>query len=107
VLQIVRNVSYAHLKARKLRMEVSLDVGVDAAEKEGIGMDLPDPGAGPEATLMHRQELGQLGKTLSALPIEMRECLVLRELEELSYKDIAEITGVPIGTVMSRLCRAR
>jgi len=44
---------------------------------------------------------------LAALPTELRECLVLRELEDLSYKEISEITGSPIGTVMSRLWRAR
>ena len=70
-------------------------------------MDVPDPGVGPEVTLMHRQELGQINKALSALPVKLRECVVLRELEELSYKDIARITGAPIGTVMSRLSRAR
>lgn len=42
-----------------------------------------------------------------ALPVDLRECLVLRELEELSYKAIAHVTGVPVGTVMSRLWRAR
>ncbi len=46
-------------------------------------------------------------RALAALPAELRECLVLRELEELSYRDIARITGVPVGTVMSRLFRAR
>jgi DNA-directed RNA polymerase specialized sigma24 family protein len=56
---------------------------------------------------MHRQELGQINKALRALPVKLRECIVLRELEELSYKDIARITGAPIGTVMSRLSRAR
>ena len=48
-----------------------------------------------------------MNAALAALPAEWRECLVLRELETLSYKDIAGITGVPIGTVMSRLFRAR
>ena len=69
--------------------------------------DVPDPGVGPEVTLMHRQELGQVNKALRALPLKLRECVVLRELEELSYRDIALITGAPIGTVMSRLSRAR
>jgi RNA polymerase sigma factor (sigma-70 family) len=70
-------------------------------------MDVPDPGLGPETTLAHKQDLGQVDKAISALPVRLRECLVLRELEELSYKDIAQITDVPIETVMSRLSRAR
>ncbi len=46
-------------------------------------------------------------RALAALPVELRECLVLREMEEMSYRDIARITGVPVGTVMSRLFRGR
>lgn len=49
----------------------------------------------------------ELATALAAVPVELCECLVLRELEELSYRDIAHVTGVPIGTVMSRLWRAR
>jgi len=49
----------------------------------------------------------RLDRALAALPRDLRECLVLRELEEMSYKEIAEVAGVPIGTVMSRLWRAR
>jgi RNA polymerase sigma-70 factor (ECF subfamily) len=48
-----------------------------------------------------------LEQALAALPNDLRECVVLHELEELSYKDIAQVTGVPVGTVMSRLWRAR
>jgi RNA polymerase sigma factor (sigma-70 family) len=107
LLQIVRNVSYSHLTAERSRMEVPLGRRMGAAGEQDIGMDVPDPGVGPEVTLMHRQELGQINKALSALPVKLRECIVLRELEELSYKDIARITGAPIGTVMSRLSRAR
>ncbi|TMH41135.1 MAG: RNA polymerase subunit sigma, partial [Betaproteobacteria bacterium] len=46
-------------------------------------------------------------EAITALPLQFREALILRELEDLSYKDIARVTGVPIGTVMSRLARAR
>jgi len=107
LLQIVRNVAYSHLKTQRSRMEVALDGGTDAAGDRGIDMDVPDPGVGPETTMMHRQELDRIGKALGVLPAKLRECVVLRELQELSYKDIAQITGVPIGTVMSRLSRAR
>jgi RNA polymerase sigma-70 factor (ECF subfamily) len=48
-----------------------------------------------------------LSRALGALTLELRECLVLREVEELSYKEVAQVTGLPIGTVMSRLWRAR
>jgi RNA polymerase sigma-70 factor (ECF subfamily) len=48
-----------------------------------------------------------LNEAIAALPVQFREVLILRELEDLSYRDIARVTGVPIGTVMSRLSRAR
>ena len=102
LLQIVRNAAYAAVKARRIGTDIPLDsdTGVAAAE-------LPDPGPGPEALLVQRQDMEQLDMALAALPIELRECLILCELERLSYKDIARVTGVPVGTVMSRLWRAR
>jgi RNA polymerase sigma factor (sigma-70 family) len=61
----------------------------------------------PESLLADKSEAAMLRATIEQLPEPFRETLVLRELEELSYKDIAGITQVPIGTVMSRLARAR
>lgn len=64
-------------------------------------------GEHPEAILQRRQDAEAVRATVEALPEPFREALVLRELEELPYKDIAALTGAPIGTVMSRLARAR
>lgn len=99
LLQIVRNAAYAAMKGRGTAAEIPLDAD-DAP-------DLPDPAPGPEALLAQRQDLHALDRALAALPIALRECLILCELEQLSYKDIARVTGAPIGTVMSRLWRAR
>jgi RNA polymerase sigma factor (sigma-70 family) len=61
----------------------------------------------PEAQLIQQQTVEQVRQALEALPADFREMLVLRELEGLSYKEIAAIVGIPLGTVMSRLARAR
>ena len=107
ILRIVRNTAYEFLKKQRTRTEVSLGGAMDQADAEGFGMDVPDPGPDPEAQYAEFQDRERLTSALAALPIEQRECLVLFELEQLSYKNIARITQVPIGTVMSRLSRAR
>jgi RNA polymerase sigma-70 factor (ECF subfamily) len=61
----------------------------------------------PESASIRRDEKRTLDRLLSGLPEEHREVLVLRELEEMDYREIAAVTNVPIGTVMSRLARAR
>jgi RNA polymerase sigma factor (sigma-70 family) len=63
--------------------------------------------AGPETTSMRRDEARTLARLLAALPEEHREVLILREIEELGYREIAAVADIPIGTVMSRLARAR
>ncbi|WP_428539068.1 sigma-70 family RNA polymerase sigma factor [Rhodopila sp.] len=70
-------------------------------------LDWTDPGPSPEAMLLDRIDSETLAALMAQLPAEYREVLILRELEELSYKDIAAVTDVPPGTVMSRLSRAR
>jgi RNA polymerase sigma-70 factor (ECF subfamily) len=88
-------------------MEVSISSGMRAADEDGVDMDIPDSIPGPEVTLAQRQDLAALDDALDALPVAWRECLILREVEALSYKEMARIMDVPIGTVMSRLSRAR
>ncbi len=104
LLRIVRNEAYGALAAHKRRATTSLE---DIGDGDAPALQVADPAANPEVALARREGLAQLEQALSALPIELRECLVLRELEELSYKEIGHVTGVPIGTVMSRLWRAR
>lgn len=63
--------------------------------------------ADPEHTAIRASELRLLTDAVAALPLQYREVLILRELEELSYKEIARIADIPMGTVASRLARAR
>ena len=103
-MRIVRNAAYDALAARK-QDRAAVDDG--AAPGEAAGDRIADPADDPERALLRRQDRATLMAALDALPVALRECLMLREIEELSYKDIAAMTGVPIGTVMSRLSRAR
>jgi RNA polymerase sigma factor (sigma-70 family) len=107
LLQIVRNAAYSTLKAQRRGAEISLSSATRAADEAGVDMDMPDPSPDPEATLAQRQDLAALDDALNALPVAWRESLILREVEGLSYKEMARIMDVPIGTVMSRLSRAR
>ena len=107
LLRIVRNTAYGLLATRKRDSTISLDDAGAGDDGENPALQVPDPAANPEMHLARQEDLGRLDQALAALPLELRECLVLRELEELSYKEVAQVTGVPIGTVMSRLWRAR
>jgi RNA polymerase sigma-70 factor (ECF subfamily) len=107
LLTIVRNAFVTWVKEnRSGRMVFVPDApAADAAEPEETmwGTRPRDP----EALLLESIESQALGRLMEQLPAEYREVLLLREVEDLAYKEIAEVTGVPIGTVMSRLSRAR
>jgi RNA polymerase sigma factor (sigma-70 family) len=78
------------------------------SEAQAAAIDnIPDDGETAETSLIRDQEIAALRETIAQIPEPFREALVLREMEGLSYRDIAAVTGVPIGTVMSRLARAR
>jgi len=97
-LAIVRNAAYDWLE-RNRRPEVDAGAALD---------DIADaPSRNPEAIAIRHAEDRMLGDAIAALPVGFREVLILRELEELSYKEIARIADIPVGTVMSRLARAR
>ena len=68
---------------------------------------MPSDSLNPERLLLERAAGEEVRAAVAGLPTEFREVVVLRELEGLSYKEIAEIAGVPLGTVMSRLARGR
>jgi RNA polymerase sigma-70 factor, ECF subfamily len=61
----------------------------------------------PETETLRRRDAEQIRSLVAALPEPFREAVVLREINELSYREIADVAGVPVGTVMSRLARAR
>ena len=67
----------------------------------------PDPGLTPEEEVLRKADVEMVRFAIEAIPEPFREAIVLRELEDLSYAEIGEVTGVPIGTVMSRLARGR
>jgi RNA polymerase sigma-70 factor (ECF subfamily) len=105
LLQIVRNTAYSALRARRgVRLVPLAD---EAGDDGDPSVDLVDPADNPEIALIRARERQQVDTLIAQLPLGLRETLILRELEELSYREIAEVTAVPVGTVMSRLWRAR
>jgi RNA polymerase sigma-70 factor (ECF subfamily) len=99
LLTIVRNTCYTRLRENS-RQGLAVEFNEDLHSED---VDVPEP----ERLLAERSSRETLEKALQELPVEFREAIVLRELEGLSYKEISEIAGVPVGTVMSRLARAR
>ncbi len=106
LLQIVRNAAHEARAKRQHHAAESLDCGPEH-EDAPAALEIADSSDDPETTLARREDQMTLNHALERLPVDLRECLVLRELEELSYKEIALVTDVPVGTVMSRLWRAR
>ena len=104
LLRIVRRTCYDWLERNRPTELVSLEseIELDGTAREPPGMTLD-----ADALLQTRSDLRRLDRLIEALPPPLREVIALRELQELDYRQIALVTGVPIGTVMSRLHRAR
>ena len=109
LLKIVRNTYYTQLR-RERAQPGSTEFDEEFHSLAEDDATLPAMGradANPEAALARMEDLRLVDRALAELPVEYREALVLRELEDLSYKEIAAALNVPMGTVMSRLTRAR
>jgi RNA polymerase sigma factor (sigma-70 family) len=105
LLSIVRNAAYSWLRKNRPAAVVAVD------DLEAVELAQANPGdpnlETPEAKLLAKIDAEQLRAAIAALPAPFRETLVLRDVEGLDYHEIAQATEVPIGTVMSRLARAR
>jgi RNA polymerase sigma-70 factor (ECF subfamily) len=99
LLAIVRNTSHTWRRRQNRETEA---VPFDEAAHSGEGR-----APNQEESLVRGEKIGVLKGCIEALPIDFREVLIMRELEEMSYQEIAEVTALPLGTVMSRLSRAR
>jgi RNA polymerase sigma factor (sigma-70 family) len=102
LLTIVRNCHLTSLKQQQRRNQVQLP-HEGAEQSNELVASTPDP----QSLAIHRDEQRMLQRLMAALPDEQREVLVLREIEDMDYREIAAVTSLPIGTVMSRLARAR
>ena len=99
LLAIVRNAGYSWLQQNRAKaITMQYDEEIHSVE---------DDSANPSLVLTHASNREFIRQAIETLPVEFREVVVLRELEGLAYKEIADVAGVPIGTVMSRLARAR
>jgi RNA polymerase sigma-70 factor, ECF subfamily len=99
LLAIVRNTYYTWIRHnRVLELETALDDNTYSQASDDLD---------PEMLLLREADKQMLKGALEKLPVEFREVIVLREFEDLSYKEIADVVNIPVGTVMSRLARAR
>src|SRR5580700_8713309 len=100
MFQILRNTFWSSCSKLERRMTVAMDL-----EEEGPALTVENET--PETVLMRRSDSSLLENAIDNLPVHYRETLILCEVEEMSYREIAEILSIPTGTVMSRLSRAR
>jgi RNA polymerase sigma-70 factor (ECF subfamily) len=105
LLTIVRNTAYTWLRKNRPAAEFAVD-DLEAIESAHAPPRSPD-GDAQEAALIAKVDAIQLAAAIAALPTHHRETITLRDIQGLSYLEISEVTKVPIGTVMSRLARAR
>jgi len=106
IFAIIRNCFYDWQRQHRQKLNMEVDVQADDQEEDVIA-SIASPDDSPETALMRKSQSQSAQQVLGALSQPLREILVLREIEELSYREVAETLDLPIGTVMSRLARAR
>jgi RNA polymerase sigma-70 factor, ECF subfamily len=109
ILTIVRNTAYTWLAKNRSAVVTTVD-DLAATESASAGQSASssgDYGSNPEAELIAKADAARLEAAITALPPQFRDTLVLRDIQGLDYREIAAVTEVPVGTVMSRLARAR
>ena len=107
LLTIVRHAAYTWLGKNRSAVLLTVDDLEAVEQKQARGGDPESGPATPEAALIAKTDAMRLEAAIAELPMPFRETLVLRDVQGLDYREIAEVTKVPIGTVMSRLARAR
>lgn len=107
LLRIVTNTCYDALRARKRRPTVSLESGEDDDDDPDYDARLMDRSERPEAYAMRQELAGVIQAAIGQLPPDQRAALILSDIEGLDYQEIADATGAALGTVKSRLSRAR
>jgi RNA polymerase sigma-70 factor, ECF subfamily len=107
LLAIVRNTCYSWLEKNRPADLVALDDAGPLAADGETPWQPSGPETNPEVILLQSANRKLVNQALEELPVAFREVIVMREIEDLSYKEIASIAGIPAGTVMSRLSRGR
>ena len=107
LFMIVRNCCRTALSGRGGTVSLVVHEGSLSEEAAAALNQHPDPAPTPEEEVFRKADANRVRSAIEAIPDPFREVVVLRDLEELSYAEIAEVTAVPVGTVMSRLSRGR
>jgi RNA polymerase sigma factor (sigma-70 family) len=109
MLTIVRRscFSWLHVNRSQRLVFTDDDAGVEEQNRATVIALRPSAAETPESLLTDKETSGRLNEAVRNLPLHYREVIVLREIHGLSYKEIAKIADIPVGTVMSRLARAR
>jgi RNA polymerase sigma-70 factor (ECF subfamily) len=103
LLTIVRNTAFSWLEKNRVVDSIPIENAAEMSLLDRTANASPTP----EAELIAKADAAELEAAIAALPVEFRETLVLRDIHGLEYREIARVVGVPVGTVMSRLSRAR